>query len=366
MTIPDTACLPMSTPVASPSVPNLPIPSRPKPSLAASLSKVQPPSTLSDVLTALGKIHTIDQARTKQLAAAIRTCGRLLNRPLEGLPASPKLLLPMLLELTPQRSIRSAKTLANMRTLVKRALILTGAGRRVRHDGTPLSPAWQALYNQLPTKRLKHALSRLIHYANQASIRPDQVNQSFLDQFVADIAKSGEVKNVPLRHRDSAIFWNQSATAIKGWPQTFLHEPVIKRVMRNLTWDQLPENLRQEVDDYCAWLSGTDVFAEDGPARPCKSSTIRQRREILRIVASNLIASGVAPDAANTLDTLIDPDNAKIVLRRVYAQAGNKPTAFVRLRPSLSTSHLDIARMIKRVATNSRIYDVDSGHRLAV
>jgi hypothetical protein len=208
---------------------------------------VQPPSTLSDVLTALGKIHTIDQARTKQLAAAIRTCGRLLNRPLEGLPASPKLLLPMLLELTPQRSIRSAKTLANMRTLVKRALILTGAGRRVRHDGTPLSPAWQALYNQLPTKRLKYALSRLIHYANQASVRPDQVNQSFLDQFVADIAKSGEVKNVPLRHRDSAIFWNQSATAIKGWPQTLLHEPVIKRVMRNLTWDQLPENLRQKL-----------------------------------------------------------------------------------------------------------------------
>ena len=304
---------------------------------------------------------------SSRIVAAVRTCRRLLNRPLDALPASPKLLLPMLLELTPQRANRSPKTLANMRTLVKRALILTGAGRRVRHYGTPLSPAWQALYNQLPTKRLKYALSRLIHYANQASIRPDQVNQSFLEQFVADLGKSGEVKNVPLRHRDSAVFWNQCATAIKGWPQTFLHEPVIKRVMRNLTWDQLPENLRQEVDDYCAWLSGTDVFAEDGPARPCKPSTIRQRREILRIVASNLIASGVAPDAANTLDTLIDPENAKIVLRRMHVHAGNKTSAFyVRLPPNLSISHPDIARMIKRVATNSRIYDVDSGHCLAV
>jgi hypothetical protein len=295
MTIPDTLCLPMSTPVTSASLPILPLPSRAKPSLAA-LSKVPPPTTLSDVLTALGKIDTINPAKMKPMVAAVSTCGRLLKRPLDAVPASPKLLLPMLLELTPQRSNRSAKTLANTRTLIKKALILTGAGRPVRHDGTPLSPAWQALYDQLGTQRLKSALSRLIHYANQTGISPDQVNQSVLEQFVADITKSGEVKNIQLRHRDSFVLWNQCATAIKGWPQTFLHEPVIKRVMRNLTWDQLPENLRQEVDDYCAWLSGADVFAEDGPARPCKPSTIRQRREILRIVASNLIASGVVPE----------------------------------------------------------------------
>ena len=191
MTTPDTSCLPMSTPVTSPSVPNLPIPSMRTLKPAPAVSDVKPLITLSDVLTALANIHTIHQARIKPIVAAVRTCRRLLNRPLDALPASPKLLLPMLLELTPQRANRSPKTLANMRTLVKRALILTGAGRRVRHYGTPLSPAWQALYNQLPTKRLKYALSRLIHYANQASIRPDQVNQSFLEQFVGDLGKSG-------------------------------------------------------------------------------------------------------------------------------------------------------------------------------
>ena len=291
--------------------------------------KVPPPTTLSDVLIELAKIDTINPTKIKAIVAAVSTCRHLLNRPLDALPASPKLLLPMLLDLSPQRANRSPKTLANTRTLVKKALILTGAGRRVRHDGTPLSPAWQALYDRLPTKRVKYALSRLIHYANQAGISPDQVNESFLEQFVADIAKSGEVKNVPLRHRDSAVFWNQCATSIKGWPQTFLHEPVVKRVMRNLPWDHLPENLRQEIDVYCAWLSGTDVFAEDGPAKPCKPSTIRQRREMLRIAASNLIAGGVASEAV-TLDALIDPENAKIILRRMHAHAGDKTSAFIR------------------------------------
>jgi hypothetical protein len=97
--------------------------------------------TLADVIVALELTDEPARERRQVLTAAVRSAGRLLNLPLPLIPADPKALLPMLARLTPVGTGRSAKTIDNTRSLVKEALILVGAGRRVRCNGTPLSPA---------------------------------------------------------------------------------------------------------------------------------------------------------------------------------------------------------------------------------
>jgi len=208
----DISCLPMSSPDTATALPTT----------LSTVKKVHGNArpaplikrTLADVLVALELAHEAASERRKVLAAAVRSAGRLLNLPLPLIPAEPKALLPMLARLTPVSTGRSAKTIDNTRSLVKEALILVGAGRRVRCNGTPLSPAWQTLYDSLPTKRLTNALSRFMHYANQHDIDPHQVNQALLEQFVADLNASGEVANVAGRHRDVARFWNECVSSI--------------------------------------------------------------------------------------------------------------------------------------------------------
>ncbi len=114
------------------------------------------------------------------------------------------------------------------------------AGRRVSFDGTSLSPARQVLYSALSTKRLRHALSRFIHYANRSTVSPEQVNAEFLAWFAADLEASGEVANVHLRHRETAVSWNQCSRMIASWLHTVLPEPRIDRVRRNLAWSEFP------------------------------------------------------------------------------------------------------------------------------
>jgi len=297
--------------------------------------------TLADVIVAIELADGPSIEWRRVLAAAVRSAGRLLNLPLPLIPADPKALLPMLARLTPVSTNRSAKTIDNTRSLVKEALILVGAGRRVRCNGTPLSPAWQTLYGSLPTKRLTNALSRFMHYANQHDVDPEQVNQTVLEQFVADLNASGEVANVAGRHRDVARFWNECVASIQLWPATTLIVPVVVRVRRNLPWDAFPPALSTEVEHYLTWLSGADLLAEDGPPRPCKPTTIRHRRELIRAAASNLVEAGFACNELTSLSVLTDPSNVKRLLRRLLEKNDRKASAFNR---GVATELIYIAR----------------------
>jgi integrase len=298
------------------------------------------PRTLEDVVTSLEAADRTAPTRRKVLIAAVQAAARLLNRPLEVVAADPKVLLPSLAQLTPVSTGRSGKTIDNTRSLVKEALVLVGAGRRVRFDGTPLSPAWQALYDSLPTKRLTNALSRFMHYANQAGRAPDQVDQALLEQFVADLHASGEVANVGGRHRATAVLWNRCVNTITGWPSTVLTEPITARPRKNLGWNAFLPEFREAVETYCSWLSGADVFSEHAPPKPCKPTTIRQRRETIRIAASNLVASGFPVVELRDLDILVRPENAKRILKRLHEQNGNKVSAFIQ---SVATGLIYIA-----------------------
>src|SRR3954451_15897045 len=68
---------------------------------------------------------------------------------------------------------------------------------------------------------------------------------------------------------------------------------------------------------------------------------------MLRIAASNLIASGLPIDQITDLDLLLQPSNAKVVLRRLHERNGRKLTAFVR---ALATELIGIASRYPRVA----------------
>ena len=268
----------------------------------------------------------------------IRTFARLLDRPIEGIPALAPDLNRLFASLSATTTGKSGKTLANVVSLVKTAVAAAGVERRVRFNGKPLSPMWAALYGSLTQKQYRSGLSRFIHYADQHGVPPEDVGDSLLSRFVADLAASAEVADVGLRHRNTAVLWNRCARNLPRWPRTQLAEPVALRTYKNLLWDALPPSFTQDVDRYLAWLSGSDPLAEDGPERPTAATTLRQRRELIRIAASNLLESGFATAELTGLDALVAPPNVKLALERLVAKSGK--TTFVR---SVATELIAIA-----------------------
>ena len=268
--------------------------------------------------------------------------------------------------LTPATTGRSAKTLANTKSLVKSALTHLGLYRRVRADGAPLMPQWELLYRQLPDKRFRNGLSRFIHYANRRQVEPSQVDQALLDRFVADLEASGEVAQVTRRHRDTAVLWNRAVRQLPGWPQGLLAEPIVDRANKHLPWVAFSPEFQRDVERYLQWLGGADFLAEDAPPKGCRPSTLKTRREQLRIAASSLVASGVAVDEMTGLRCLVDPEKSRALLNHmVVANAGVKST-YIR---GVATSLVALAKWcnvdakgldaIKRL--RSRLGSVQSG-----
>src|SRR3954468_8742085 len=116
MDTPVAACLPMSSPVTETPLPTA-APAREKLQPTTPVSMGTRPRTLGNVVDALDTVHALGTERRKVLAAAVRASARLLNRPLELISADPKMLLPMLTQLTPVATNRSTKTIDNTRSL---------------------------------------------------------------------------------------------------------------------------------------------------------------------------------------------------------------------------------------------------------
>ncbi len=295
-------------------------------------------ATLADVVGVVRRRSDLSEQRRKELEAGVRTFGRLLNRPIESIPALPQSLGRLFASLSSTTTGKSGKTLANTVSQVKAALAAAGIGRRVRFNRKPLSPEWARLYGSLSQKQYRNGLSRFIHYADQHEVSPEGVDDRLLDQFVADLAASGEVAHVHIRHRNTAVLWNRCARTVTGWPRIQLTEPVVVRAYKNLLWGELPPPFTEDVDKYLGWLSGGDVFAEDGPERPTAPTTLRQRRELIRIAASNLLAGGFPPAELTGLQVLVAMPNVKLALERLLATHGK--TTFVR---SVATELIAIA-----------------------
>ncbi|MBK9703153.1 MAG: site-specific integrase [Betaproteobacteria bacterium] len=286
--------------------------------------------TLADALAALAGSTDIEADRRKSWVAAIVTTAKWIGRPPGQIPASLPKLQPLMIALTPVTTGRSAKTLANAKSLIKAALTHLGLHRRVRSDGSPLAPEWQALYHRLRDKRSRNGLSRFINYVNRLDVAPERVSQQLLDRFVAELEASGEVAQVARRHRDTAVLWNRAVSTIPGWPQTMLAEPTVDRTRKHLPWDTFTPEFQNDVDRYLRWASGVDFMDDDAPVKGCKKSTLRLRREQLRIAASSLVATGVPVSEITNLKDLVDPARVRALLTRMIEGNGGEIRAFIR------------------------------------
>jgi integrase len=127
--------------------------------------------------------------------------------------------------------------------------------------------------------------------------------------------------------RSVARSWNACVGNIDGWPSQRLIEPPVK-VKSGPAWDDFPDELRRDVDDYLKGLTKIRRGVNGKRIRPCRPATIRTRRAELMAVARMAVQLGVPIESLMSLAALLHPDVVEPVITAYWEKNGEEPKVF--------------------------------------
>jgi integrase len=281
--------------------------------------------TLATVIDQLAAAEP-DLRRRGEMTSGVRTLCRVLGRLPRELPADTALLNRLMRGALPAAVGVTSARWANVRSLVLRAMNLTGCrimpGRRLH----PMVPVWAALAERLPDHFARTVLSRLMRWCSAEGIAPEDVDQTVIERF-GRILCEDSFHGHPLDVWQRTVGgWNRAVGTIPGWPQVRLEPPPPAREAYVLPLTAFPVTFQADVAlwlDRLAGKAGLDV----GPVRPLRPVTIAKWHFAVRQLASARVLSGRQPATLTSLADLVTPEAAATILGFFLERVGNRPCA---------------------------------------
>jgi integrase len=314
--------------------------------------------TLADLSARIEKAEDLSATRRSSVRSAISTVGRWFTMPPSAIPAHPEFLRRRFAGFAPAGAGVTTKRVSNVKSEILFAL---------RHVGlvapssylAPMASQWRALWEVLPDKYARTALSRFFRYCSAQGILPPAVTDKVTTRFLAALKDETLVKDPKVTHQNLCRVWNHMGRVVPGWPAAVLEVP---RYADHyiLPWTAFPTPFREDVERYLCHLAHDDVFALDAPPRRLRDRTINGYRYQLRRSASILVCKGHAAERVTSLAYLVGLQQVEDILRFVLARHGNKPvvTAFelatllAKVAKHWVKVPADTVELIKRYARN--------------
>ena len=168
-------------------------------------------ASLADVLERLEHIEGLSGRQRMDLRSAVRTVGRILGRPLSEIPASPPVLRGRLDAVAPASIGLTKGRWSNVRSLLRKALEISGIAVMPGRHLEPLSTEWAEHMAELPTRTLKIGLSRFAHHCSDTGVAPGDVKPETFDLFRSALEREGLLTNPRTVHREACRCWNMAA-----------------------------------------------------------------------------------------------------------------------------------------------------------
>ena len=199
-------------------------------------------------------------------------------------------------------------------------------GRNRVPGALPLPEEWRVLWDACPSDWFRMQLSRFIRWCANQGIQPGDVGGGTLTSFLAHCDERDlELDPAQLRRRIAHSY--KCADQVPGWPPTKL--PLVPaRITWTLPWQNFHPDLCRQVDLWLEQRANPDLLDDDGPSRPLRPLTIKERRYQLRMAASTLVAGGVPANDLRGFADLVRRDRAYSALnglRQRYGQKSNTP-----------------------------------------
>ena len=236
-----------------------------------------------------------------------------LGRPADALPSTMPEIDRLLREVPDPARGRSKKTIANTRSRLKAALLHVADAPKLPPHGTPLRPEWAALYDALTDLRLRNGLSRL----DPHRVVPRRRAEGRRRRLPAGRAGSDSPPSTgaATRCRSGARPWRcgtRPPTTVPGWPA----HAADTTARIDAAAAPLARGPARHLHSRSRGLSRLGKRRRSArrrrPATPLKPSTLRQRREQLRLAASTLArVLGRSETRSIAWPTLVDPANMR-------------------------------------------------------
>jgi hypothetical protein len=131
-----------------------------------------------------------------------------------------------------------------------------------------------------------------MRFCSARQIEPEAVIETVIDEYMAYRAQATALASNAAARRAIARCWNGCIDVIDGWPTQRLIEPAPKAA-EGPAWEDLPERLRADIEEYLHGLTRLRRGAKGKRLRPCKASTIRNRRARLLAAIRTAVRIGI-------------------------------------------------------------------------
>jgi integrase len=295
--------------------------------------------SFAEVIALIGRADELPEQTRRHWATSLRQVGKALDRPLEIIPARYSAVRNDMRQLHSAPLGLTPKTLQNHRSNVKSALLWLAREKGIPEHGAPLAPAWERLRAGISDRLVRWRLSALMRFCSANEIEPVTVDEAIIDRFIAYRAQTGMSADNAFR-RLLARAWNANVGRVRGWPARRLIEPPPKPLV-DVPWDQFPEGLRKDVEDYLESLKRVRRSRTGQRIRPVKASTLKNRRTELEAAARMAVRVGVPLETLQSLRVLLAPEVAEKILDAYWERNGEEPKQFT---VDLAGRFLTIAR----------------------
>ena len=214
-----------------------------------------------------------------------------------------------------------AGRLANVKSLVIRAVTRFGMRRTPLLEAVPLAPAWAALFADIGNDHDRRTLTRFAIWCALKGIAPGDVTSALLPDFQVALAEEPTIRKPEIARKRTIGAWNACARRVAGWPDIRLAWPRPAPYM--LPLDAFPAGFQLAVADWIEVGTRDDPFDDDARyGRPLRPETIQGHVYMFRRLASALVRDGGVPiERIDGFEVFFEDDHHKAALRPFLGQS---------------------------------------------
>ena len=284
-------------------------------------------ATLQTVLDRLSAHPGLTASRRRDLRSAVACFARLKDQPPAAIPLNLAEIRQSLDHIVPARAKISAKRWHNIRSDLGAAIDASGLRPMLKTGGIGLDDEWKRLLaNAAP--RIARGLSRFARWAILRQVAPQAVDLGTIDRFVGELSDATLVRKLCYVRSFVAKRWNELLASSPGCGLRPVSLAGNDRKLKRVSWQDLTDGFRDDVDRYLAWSSMPDPLVEGARARALSPRTLRLQRQHIHSAASAAVAAGVPLAQLSSLGALVQPEAFRAILRQLWQQDGRKLSAY--------------------------------------
>ncbi len=283
--------------------------------------------SLQTVLDRISGASSRSDGRRRDLRSSVTSFAKLRERPPADIPLDLADIRETLDGMVPASAKISAKRWANLRSDLAAAIAASGLLPMLKTSDVRLDDDWAELLASADPQ-IHHGLSRFARWASLQGIRPQAVDDSTVNRFIAELRAATLVRNLRQLPRTVARAWNALVALNDASGLRPVAVPANGRVAIRIAWRQLQPSFQEDAERYLIWASVPDPLADGARPRPLSALSLRLQRTHIHSAASAAVAAGLSVDRLRSLTDLVEPKTFRALLHHRWREDGRTLTAF--------------------------------------